>query len=92
MVFLTAYSVLKAVIGYIDEDVQVITTYGLIDDCLTFTGTKTGAYGVNKESVSLIARECYGRGVLVVTLVSPLYQVVVDLFAQILGALYGDDS
>ena len=78
MILIAKQVVGAPVIAYIYEDVQVSSTYGLIDDALGIAGLETGAGGFNDHGRSVIS--------------FPFSELAVDLGGQFLSSLCCNQS
>lgn len=77
----------QAVVAHVYHQIQVISTDRSLDRTFALAGTETGRVGLNKVGVPLISCERNVGLVLQIIAVTPVYQVVVDLFAKLLTAL-----
>lgn len=77
----------QAVITDIHHQIQVISADRGLDGTFSFSGTKSGRVGLDEIGVTLIAGESDVGLVLQIVAVTPLDQIVVDLFTELLTAL-----
>ena len=80
------------IVGHVAENVEVIAAYALTDDGLAFAGREAGAVGVQQEVAAQIAGIGQQNLIGVFGFFFPLNQIGVDLFAQALAAVHGNNS
>jgi hypothetical protein len=92
MVRVAAQGISQAVIAYIDQNVEIHSADGIIDHTLGFTGTETRHFCIDKISRSGIALKKRALHKLMLTLLTPLYNVGINLAAQCGTALKSYNS
>ena len=77
----------QTVIAHIHHQIKVISADRSFDGALSFSGTKPGCVSLNQIGVTFIAGEGDVGLVLQIVAVTPLDQIVVDLFTKLLTAI-----
>jgi hypothetical protein len=92
MVRVAGQRVGQAVVADIYENVQIHSTHRIINDTLRFPGSKARYFGIYEIRGAGIRLQQRTFQMLMLALLTPLYNVGINLFAQGSTALQSDDS
>ena len=91
MIDLSEKLVCKTVITNIDENIEIGSSYGFLDNALAFSRSETGCSSLKEVSVTLISGKSQRICMLVLTLLAPFNQILVNLFSEMSASFQGDD-
>ena len=92
MVCLAAQGIGQAVIAYVNHQIQVIAADRFTENALGLAASESGNTRGNNVVISLITFENDIGMMLVLSFISPLNEIVVDLLAEFLAAGKGNDA
>ena len=92
MVYMTADSVSRAVVGNVYHNVKVCTADRFLNDSLALTSTKTGALTVYKERLLTVALGNVVQTFFFYQFLTEFYQFSVDLLCKIAAAFQRCDT
>ena len=90
--WLAGHHISTAVVADINHNVDIFTTNGFIQNTLCLTGTETWTIGTDQVSISFITVEDNVVFVYIVSVSSPLYEIMINLFTKACTTFVSNDS
>ena len=92
MVFVAAQRIGQRIIAHVYQQVKIRASNRFQNHSLCFSGAKAGHLCAQQVGISLVAGKRQRILVLAFSFRTPFHQILIDLLAQRLTALHGDDS
>jgi len=90
--WLAGHHISTAVVADINHNVDIFTTNGFIQNTLCLTGTETWTIGTDQVSISFITVEDNVVFVYIVSVSSPFYEIMINLFTKACTTFVSNDS